>query len=174
MRGLLYVRARRTLHGLETSTISIEGDEVPRERLRLVLTVRHPKNGLRRVELSRRTLAQLQAHRTRQAEHRLRVGPAWRDHDLVFPSAEGTLWEARNLYRDYRQCLVASDIRDISEVNFHSLRHTAASLWIRAGVELLTVSRRLGHATTSFTTDTYGHMYPGQQRAAAEVLDHLL
>ena len=140
----------------------------------VVMTDTKSKNGLRRVELSRRTLAQLQAHRTRQAEHRLRVGPAWQDHGLVFPSQAGTPWDADNLYRAYRRCLDDSGIQDPQTVNWHSLRHSAASLWIRADVDLLTISRRLGHATTSFTLDTYGHLLPGQQRAAAEVLDHLL
>ena len=60
------------------------------------------------------------------------------------------------------------------EVNFHTLRHTAASQWILAGVDLLTVSRRLGHTQASFTMDVYGHMLPGQQYQAAEALDHLL
>ena len=59
-------------------------------------------------------------------------------------------------------------------MNFHTLRHTAASQWILAGVDLLTVSRRLGHSQASFTMDVYGHMLPGQQHQAAEALDHLI
>lgn len=53
-------------------------------------------------------------------------------------------------------------------------RHTTASQWIKAGVDLLTVSRRLGHGSASFTMDVYGHLLSGQQRAAAEALDHLI
>ena len=49
-----------------------------------------------------------------------------------------------------------------------------ASLWLRAGVDVFTVSRRLGHGSASFTMDTYGHLLRGQQQVAAEALDHLL
>jgi integrase len=59
-------------------------------------------------------------------------------------------------------------------VTWHSLRHSAASLWIRAGVDLLTVSRRLGHASAAFTMDSYGHLVAGQQAAAAAAMDHLI
>jgi len=38
----------------------------------------------------------------------------------------------------------------------------------------LTVSRRLGHGSASFTMDVYGHVLSGQQRTAAEALDHLI
>ena len=38
----------------------------------------------------------------------------------------------------------------------------------------MTVSRRLGHTSTAFTMDVYGHLVAGQQDAAAEALDDLL
>lgn len=40
----------------------------------------------------------------------------------------------------------------------HDLRHTAASLWIAAGIDIKTVSAWLGHSTAKLTLDTYGHM----------------
>ena len=40
----------------------------------------------------------------------------------------------------------------------HDLRHTAASLWIAAGVDIKTVSSWLGHSTAKLTLDTYGHL----------------
>ena len=73
--------------------------------------------------------------------------------------------------------LLAGEGADIvvpETINWHSLRHTAASLWLRAGIDVFTVSRRLGHGSASFTMDTYGHLLRGQQRAAAEALDHLI
>ena len=42
-----------------------------------------------------------------------------------------------------------------------------------AGVEIFTVSRRLGHSDTAFTMNRYGHLVPGMQRTAAHALDHL-
>lgn len=49
----------------------------------------------------------------------------------------------------------------------HDLRHSHASWLIAAGVDLLTVQRRLGHESITTTSDRYGHLGPQQQLAAA-------
>ena len=57
---------------------------------------------------------------------------------------------------------------------FHDLRHTAATLMVKAGVNPKVVSERLGHATVSLTLDTYSHVLPDLQRDAAMALDLVL
>ena len=57
---------------------------------------------------------------------------------------------------------------------FHDLRHTAASLMLNYGIPVIIVSRRLGHARPSITLDIYGHLIPGKQEEAAELMDNLL
>lgn len=104
----------------------------------------------------------------------MRLGPAWSDEGLIFPSSIGTPWIPSNFYRGYRRIVEASDISEPETVVWHTLRHTAATQWIRAGVDLHVVSRRLGHASSAFTTDTYGHLYTGMQSQAAGALDHLI
>ena len=44
-------------------------------------------------------------------------------------------------------------------ISLHALRHTHASSLIAAGVDILTVSRRLGHANPTITLGVYGHLY---------------
>ena len=56
----------------------------------------------------------------------------------------------------------------------HSLRHTAASLQLGAGVSLPTVSRSLGHAGIAITADLYGHLVSGEAEAASEALTAVL
>jgi integrase len=63
---------------------------------------------------------------------------------------------------------------DLSHVNFHSLRHTHVSMLIRAGVDILTISRRLGHSKAAITLDVYGHLIGGADAAAAKALEGLL
>jgi integrase len=46
----------------------------------------------------------------------------------------------------------------LQQVRLHDLRHTAGSWWIEAGISLLTVSARLGHADINFTRKTYIHL----------------
>ena len=52
-------------------------------------------------------------------------------------------------------------------IRFHDLRHTHASLMLKQGVHPKIVSERLGHATIGITLDTYSHVTPGLQEAAA-------
>ena len=132
------------------------------------------ERSLRTIQLSDTTVQLLRRHLDDQSAARLELGDAWEHHDLVFPAERGRYWHRSAFYRGYRELVDASGIARPREVNVHTLRHTAASQWIRAGVDLLTVSRRLGHASPSFTLGVYAHMLTGQQGPAAEALDHLI
>lgn len=59
-------------------------------------------------------------------------------------------------------------------VGFHSLRHYHASTLLRANVDVLTVSRRLGHANAAITLNTYGHVIEGADAAAAKAIEGVL
>jgi integrase len=59
-------------------------------------------------------------------------------------------------------------------VRLHDLRHTHATLLIKAGVPVKVVSERLGHATPAFTIQTYQHVLPGMQADAARTFEQLL
>jgi len=58
--------------------------------------------------------------------------------------------------------------------HFHTLRHTHASMLIASGVDLKTVSERLGHASASTTTNIYAHVLPGRDEAAARAFGDVL
>ena len=62
----------------------------------------------------------------------------------------------------------------LPRMSLKGLRHTHASLALEAGVPVKVVSERLGHASTSFTMDTYAHVLPGMQEDAAEVVASLV
>lgn len=59
-------------------------------------------------------------------------------------------------------------------MHLHNLRHTHASLMLKAGVHPKIVSERLGHSSVAFTLDTYSHVVPGLQEAAALKFDETL
>ena len=54
---------------------------------------------------------------------------------------------------------------------FHALRHSHASALIAAQVDILTVSRRLGHGSPKMTLDVYGHRFGATDAAAAQAID---
>lgn len=62
----------------------------------------------------------------------------------------------------------------LPRIRFHDLRHTHATLLLKAGVPIKVVSERLGHATPGFTRATYQHVLPGMQQEAARTFAAIL
>lgn len=59
-------------------------------------------------------------------------------------------------------------------IRLHDARHTHATLMLKQGIHPKIVSERLGHATVTTTLDTYSHVLPGLQQAAARQFDENL
>jgi len=59
-------------------------------------------------------------------------------------------------------------------VRFHDLRHAAASMMIAAGLNVLQVSKQLGHANATETLNTYGHLFPDDMASAITRMDEYL
>ena len=53
----------------------------------------------------------------------------------------------------------------------HILRHTFASHYMMAGGDILGLQRILGHSSITITIDRYGHLMPGNEKEAANLLD---
>jgi integrase len=62
----------------------------------------------------------------------------------------------------------------LPRIRLHDLRHTHATLLLKAGVPIKVVSERLGHSTPGFTMATYQHVLPGMQAEAARTFASLL
>jgi integrase len=111
----------------------------------------------------------LRAHWLEQLEFRFALGlgrPV--PQDLVFTLPDGSPWGPDYLSRVWRLAMVALGL---PRVGLHSLRHAHASALIAAGVDVLTISRRLGHATPAFTLVVYGHLFANTDAAAAKAID---
>jgi len=59
-------------------------------------------------------------------------------------------------------------------VTLHDLRHTHASLALKANVHPKIVQTRLGHSNIAITMDTYSHVAPGQDSDAAQLVASLV
>lgn len=109
-------------------------------------------------------------HKRNQAEERTIAPDGWNAADLVFCSENGTPLLTSNTDRQLDALLRKAKLPD---VRFHDLRHTYAALSLAAGVDLHTLSRRMGHSSITVTADRYGHLYQGQTQDA-DALDRLL
>lgn len=59
----------------------------------------------------------------------------------------------------------------LPHIRIHDFRHSHASLLINSGINIMVVSRRLGHADVKMTWNTYGHLYPKTEEKVMEVLE---
>ena len=117
----------------------------------------------RDIDLDAKTVAVLQAHRIAQDGHREAMGSQYDDQDVVFATPGGNFYHP-GTFTD----LVASLSRRTGRhVKFHDLRHFHASEMINAGINVVTVSKRLGHASVSMTLNVYSHLVGDSQRQAA-------
>lgn len=80
--------------------------------------------------------------------------------DLVFPNAEGGMWNVESIYR--RSIKAAAVAAGVPWVTFHTLRHTCATRLFAAGRNAKQVQRWLGHSTPEFTLKVYVHLMDGE------------
>jgi integrase len=127
------------------------------------------KNGLRNVSLPDVVIDALVEHRRQQLEQRMAMGlgrPA--DDGLVFPAPNGGPQLPRSLTDDWTWTAGAIGLKGIS---FHALRHTHASQLIDAGVDVVRISRRLGHASPNITLQVYAHLFRKRDDLSAAVIN---
>lgn len=97
-----------------------------------------------------------------------------RRNDRLFLPPQGGPLRHRTFYRDIwlRKCLPNSGIRE-PYPRLHDLRHSHVAWLIAQGVPLPVIQARLGHEKITTTIDTYGHLLPDLQRAAADAAGHV-
>ena len=101
---------------------------------------------------------------------RIQLGVSLNADDFVFIRPDGSPINPNAITLAFRRIIKRAGLRDI---RIHDLRHTHATLMLRAGVHPKVVSERLGHANIGITLDIYSHVLPGLQEAAAEKFDRI-
>jgi integrase len=154
----LYLTAVRTgmrrgeLLGLRWSDIDFEKKSIHVQRsLSRRGVLKPPKNGKTRlVDMSKQLAAVL----------------------YELPKPDGPIFKLTKsttvLYNTFLQHLADAGLR---KIRFHDLRHTFATLHIKNGQPLTYIRDQLGHSSIKVTADLYGHLVPGWNRSAADLLD---
>jgi integrase len=120
------------------------------------------------VYLDPHTVAVLREHRRVQRAERLAAGSAWdTSHDLAFCDVLGGPLHPDQLTRVFVR---RTERAGLPRIRLHDVRHTYATLALKAGVHPKVVSERLGHATVGITLDLYSHVTPAIARDAADVV----
>ncbi len=162
------------LLGLQWKDIDLEAGRLHvRRQLGRDRQFTEPKSGKgkRSIALPEVAISTLRKHHLIQSEERRLLGPEYEDHDLVFCTHSGRPLPYTTLAHSFKRLLVRAGLPD---VRFHDLRHTAATFLLLQGVHPKVVQERLGHSQISITLDTYSHLLPSMDRAAADGLNALL
>jgi integrase len=126
--------------------------------------------GRRTVALSPSTTLTLKEHKEKQEQTRLALGKPLQESDLVFSQFDGSPLLPETVSQAWRRLALRNGLKGI---RLHDARHTHASLMLKQGIHPKIVQERLGHSSIAVTLDTYSHVAPGLQAAAAKRFDEL-
>lgn len=136
------------------------------EEISGVHRIKEPKSGKgRKVDLPAFVMKRLNQHRAKMLADGFATSPVFCDH------RGGYLYKGNVTRRSFGNIIKAAKVR---KIRFHDMRHTHATLLLSAGEHIKVVSERLGHASVQITLDTYTHVLPTMQKAAAEKMQKLL
>lgn len=168
---------RGEMAGLEWSNINFEEATITIERS--VTTVKgigvvekDPKteSSKRIISISDKLISTLKEYKEWYEQYKADVGDAWTGTDRLFIAECGKrFYPGTTLQWVHKIC----DAAGLPHRNVHSLRHTNITMQIAAGVPLVTVAGRAGHARTSTTTDIYSHFLKSSDKTAAEKIEQI-
>lgn len=169
---------RGELCALRWQDVDLDGARLKVERSleqtrRWGLRFKEPKSarGRRSISLSPAVVAEIRNHWKAQQERRLSLGLGKSPDDgLVFCNCDGTPLTPDPLTGRFCDAMKKAGL---GHIGLHTLRHTHASQLITSGVDVLTVSRRLGHSSASITLNVYGHLLTTEDRSA-EIMQGVL
>jgi integrase len=133
--------------------------------------VKGPKtrHGRRTISLPGHLVAELRQHWREQQEQRLAAGLGKAPENApVFAAADGGHLSPNALSKAWPRIMAAIGMPGVT---LHSLRHTHASMLIASGMDILTISRRLGHSSPTITLGVYGHLIHGTDDRAAQIME---
>lgn len=137
------------------------------------MITKEPKtqSGIRELSIGNTVCQILREYRLYQLQERFKIGDQWNDTDRLF-----TQWNGLPIHPDtvtdwFRKFIIKNRFR---YVTLHSLRHTNATLMLAEGVDIATLSKRLGHANTSTSLNVYAHALRSRDTEAADKLEDVL
>ena len=130
------------------------------------------ERGRRQITIPESLANALAELKKRQEDVRHRAGSTYQYEGFVFANRSGRPAHPRFITRVFKVALARAGLP--RKIRLYDLRHTSATLLLRAGEHIKVVSERLGHSGVWITLKIYVHVLPGMQRDAANRIEHLL
>jgi integrase len=128
--------------------------------------------GRRQITMSKSLADSLEDLMKRQDSVKRANVNGYKDDGFVFANRCGRPVHPRFITRVFKIALLRAGLPETTRL--YDLRHTNATLLLRAGEPIKAVSERLGHSTVWITLQIYAHVLPGMQRSAADKMEDLL
>ena len=125
----------------------------------------------RSVALSPSAVSVLESIKTTRIEMRLKAGALWQHTDYVLTKDDGAPIAPDHLSREFSRIVNGAGL---PHGTLHGLRHAYATASLSANVHPAVVQSALGHSSITLTIDTYSHVMPGLEEAAARRIDDIL
>ena len=124
--------------------------------------------GRRKIPIPAEIVEVLRDHRRQQLELRMSLGMGKLEPDaLVFCRLDGQPLPPNHVTARWREAVGG-------KWKFHALRHTHASALIAGGIDVVSVSSRLGHSNPTITLKVYSHLFRRHDTSAADVIGRVL
>lgn len=135
--------------------------------------IKEPKtlHSRRTVTLPPSLVELFKTYRADQELLRIQLGVSLNPDDFVFIRYDSHPINPNTITLAFRRIIKKAGLK---RIRIHDLRHTHATLMLKAGVHPKIVSEHLGHSSITVTLDTYSHVAPGLQEAAAVGFDKMV
>ncbi|MGH9871545.1 MAG: tyrosine-type recombinase/integrase [Pyrinomonadaceae bacterium] len=138
-----------------------------------ILVPTKTERGRREISIPQSLADALAGLKRRQEDVMSKTGGSYQNDGFVFANKWGRPVYPRQFVRHvFKVALVRAGLP--RTIRLYDLRHTSATLLLRAGEHIKVVSERLGHSAVWITLEIYVHVLPGMQRDAANRMDNLL
>lgn len=142
------------LCNLKEKTVRVEKTLVNKGKGIWELASPKTKSSYRTIAIGDTLVNILKKHKKSQIENKLRYGTYYKDSNFVCTKENGELVTTDSL--KYLSRVVNYELG--IDFNFHSFRHTHATMLLEAGANIKDIQERLGHSRLSTTMDTYSHV----------------
>ena len=153
--------------GMRLSELTaLKWDDITLDLGRLFVDKSKTASGRRRLTLDAGTVDVLRTHEAEQDTRRRALGFEWQEHGMVFDRGNGEPVAPRTV-----EATMTRRVRQLGlpYLTPHGLRHTHATLLLKARTPVHVVQQRLGHASATITLNVYAHVLPDDERGAADV-----
>lgn len=157
----------------ESGVVAPFADGVMKSELRLGTP--KTRKSSRTIEIPHQVAKILQEHKqfqeAEQQDFLGKYGGKWAAEKLIFTTALGTPLDPDNFRAMFRKIAIDAGL---GHRTVHEMRHTCASLMIKAGVQPKEIQELLGHESIKVTLDFYGHLFPESRSITSDAATKLL